>query len=137
MKVFLSHSTKDGAFVEKLSAALKAAGCDPWYGEVDIGPMDNFVRSISDALRSSDLALLIWSTNAAHSVWTTAEWTAVLARQVEESMIRLGIVMLQDVPLPELLRTTNYVDARSDQEQAITRTVEWSRPDTMRPLWRT
>jgi len=36
MKVFLSHSTKDKGFVEKLAAAMNASGFTPWLCEVDI-----------------------------------------------------------------------------------------------------
>ena len=125
MKVFLSHSTKDAPFVDKLSAALTAAGYESWHCEVDIAVAENFVASINDALQTSDLALLVWSSNAANSKWTTAEWTAILARQVEESKIRLGVILLQDLPLPELLRTSNFVDARTDPEGAIARTIDW------------
>ena len=34
MKIFLSHSTKDTAFVRELAAELKANGTEPWLCEV-------------------------------------------------------------------------------------------------------
>jgi len=36
MKVFLSHSTKDKEFVQRLADALTGAGFTPWLCEVDI-----------------------------------------------------------------------------------------------------
>ncbi len=107
MKVFLSHSTKDADFVEKLATALDANGFTPWRCEVDIDKGENFVAKINEGLGQSDLALLLWSQNAADSAWTLEEWTAAMARQVEENRIRLGIVLLRGcpMPLPPLLRT--------------------------------
>src|SRR5271166_2615975 len=127
MNVFLSHSTKDGAFVQNLATALEANGFTPWLCEVDIEKGDNFVAKINQGLAQSDLALLIWSQHAASSAWTLEEWTAALARQVEENRIRLGIVLLRDcpMPLPPLLRTKNYLDARWDEAGGIRETLEW------------
>ena len=127
MNVFLSHSTKDGDFVQRLATALEANGFTPWLCEVDIEKGANFVAKINEGLAQSDLALLLWSQHAANSAWTLEEWTAALARQVEENRIRLGIVLLRDcpMPLPPLLRPKNYVDARADEDAGIDGVLGW------------
>jgi hypothetical protein len=112
MKVFLSHSTKDKEFVQRLADALIGADFTPWLCEVDIEKNENFVAKIEQGLTECDVALVVWSPDAAKSEWTKEEWTSVLARQVAEQRIRLGIVLLRECPLPELLRTKNYIDAR-------------------------
>ncbi len=123
--VFLSHSTKDGAFVEKLALALDASGFTPWRCEVDIDKGANFVSKINEGLAQSDVALLVWSPDAANSAWTEQEWTSLLAQQVAEHKIRLAIVMLREHPLPPLLRTSNWIEARWDQAAAIGDTLDW------------
>ena len=125
MKVFLSHSTRDKEFVQRLADALTGAGFTPWLCEVDIDWGDNFIAKIEEGLTESDVALLVWSPNSAKSNWTKEEWTAVLARQVAEQKIRLSIVLLQDHPLPQLLSTKNYIDARFDHAAALRKAVEW------------
>src|SRR5271166_4400426 len=125
MNVFLSHSTKDAGFVEKLALALGDAGFKPWLCEVDIEKGANFVAKINQGLAQSDLALLVWSPDAAKSAWTEQEWTTLLAQQVEERKIRLAIILLRDHPRPALLRTSNYIDARWDPAGAIRQTLEW------------
>ena len=129
MRIFLSHSTKDGDFVQRLATALEASGFTPWLCEVDIERDANFVAKINEGLAQSDLALLIWSQHAANSAWTLEEWTAALARQVEENRIRLGIVLLRDcpMPLPPLLRTKNYLDARANEDAGIDGVLGWLR----------
>ena len=123
--VFLSHSTKDGDFVEKLALALDASGFTPWRCEVDIDKGANFVSKINEGLAQSDVALLVWSPDAANSAWTEQEWTSLLAQQVAEHKIRLAIVMLREHPLPPLLRTSNWIEARWDQAAGIRQTLDW------------
>src|SRR5215469_7834465 len=125
MKVFLSHSTKDQEFVRRLADALTSADFIPWFCEVDIEKNENFVARIEEGLTQCDLALVVWSPDAATSNWTKEEWTSVLARQVTEQKIRLAIVLLREHPLPQMLRTKNYIDARSDQAAALRETVQW------------
>jgi tetratricopeptide (TPR) repeat protein len=125
MKVFLSHSTKDKEFVQRLADALTGAGFTPWLCEVDIEKNENFVAKIEKGLAECDVALVVWSPDAAKSEWTTEEWTSVLARQVAEQKTRLGIVLLRECPLQVLFRTKNYIDARWDQGAGLGETVKW------------
>ena len=99
MNVFLSHSTKDADFVKTLAARMTAEGFTPWLCEVDIEPGANFVAKIKKgwAIRPGAARLVA---RAAASYATGLEWTAALARQVEDNRIRLGIVLLRDCALP-------------------------------------
>jgi TIR domain len=88
MKVFLSHSTKDKGFVQRLADALAGADFTPWLCEMDIEKNENLVSEIEKGLTECDVALVVWSPDAAKSEWTKEEWTSVLARQVAEQKIR-------------------------------------------------
>jgi tetratricopeptide (TPR) repeat protein len=125
MKVFLSHSTKDRQFVQTLAAELKAENVEPWLCEIDIVLGDNFVAKIEEGLRDADLTVLFWSPEAARSDWTRLEWTSVTAREISESRTRLGVVLLRDCPVPELLRAKHRIDARVDPEKGRLETVAW------------
>jgi tetratricopeptide (TPR) repeat protein len=125
MKVFLSHSTKDKQFVQALAAQLEAEKIEPWLCEVDIEFGHNFVAEIEEGLRDADLAVLFWSPEAARSDWTRLEWTSVTAREISESRTRLGVVLLRDCVIPELLRFKHRIDARTDPEKGRLETVAW------------
>src|SRR5271166_1867473 len=125
MKVFLSHSTKDKQFVQAFAAELKAEKIEPWLCEVDVEFGGNFVGQIEEGLRDADLTVLFWSPEAARSDWTRLEWTSVTAREISESRTRLGIVLLRDCAVPELLRLKHRIDARTDPEKARHETVAW------------
>jgi tetratricopeptide (TPR) repeat protein len=125
MKVFLSHSTKDKQFVQTLATELEAEKIEPWLCEVDIEFGNNFVAKIEDGLRDADLTVLFWSPEAARSDWTRLEWTAVIAREISESRTRLGIVLLRDCAVPELLRVRHRIDAQTNPEKARREALEW------------
>jgi tetratricopeptide (TPR) repeat protein len=125
MKVFLSHSTKDKQFVQALAAQLEAEKIEHWLCEVDIEFGQNFVAKIEEGLRDADLTILFWSPEAARSDWTRLEWTSVTAREISESRTRLGIVLLRDCEVPELLRVKHRIDARTDPEQGRHETIDW------------
>jgi tetratricopeptide (TPR) repeat protein len=125
MKIFLSHSTKDKQFVQTFAAELKAEKIEPWICEVDVEFGGNFVAKIEEGLRDADLTILFWSPEAARSDWTRLEWTSVTAREISESRTRLGIVLLRDCEVPELLRVKHRIDARTDPEQGRHETIDW------------
>ena len=125
MKIFLSHSTKDKQFVQTLATELEAQKIEPWLCEVDIELGDNFVSKIEEGLREADLTVLFWSPEAAAADWTRLEWTSVTAREISESRTRLGIVLLRDCALPELLRVKHRIDARNDPENGRLEIVAW------------
>ena len=124
MKVFLSHSTKDKQFVESLATELEAERIEPWLCEIDIDFGQNFVRKSRKA-SDADLTILFWSPEAARSGWTHKEWTSVKNREISESRTRLGIVLLRDCPVPELLRTKHRIDARADPEKGRQEILAW------------
>jgi hypothetical protein len=125
MKVFLSHSTKDKQFVQTLAAELETEKIEPWLCEVDIEFGQNFVAKIEEGLRDADLTVLFWSPEAARSDWTRLERTAVTAREISESRVRLGIVLLRDCAMPELLRVKHRIDAQIDSAKGRLETVAW------------
>jgi hypothetical protein len=125
MKVFLSHSTKDKQFVQTFAVELTAEKIEPWICEVDVEFGGNFVAKIEEGLRDADLTVLFWSPEAARSDWTRLEWTSVTAREISESRTRLGVVLLRERAVPELLRVKHRIDARTDPEKARRDTLAW------------
>ena len=57
--VFLSHSSSDRQWVRQLSEALESLGLSAFSDQRDIRPAENFVLSISDALRKSRFLVLV------------------------------------------------------------------------------
>ena len=125
MKVFLSHSTKDKEFVQQLAKAMEAAGFDAWRCEDSIQAQADWIEEIEKGLKAADIVLLVWSPDAAASYPTMLEYRAALAREIIVKRMRLGVVLLRDWELPELLLTRQYIDARSDSAKAIASILDW------------
>ena len=47
------------------------------------------------------------------------------AREISEARTRLGVVLLRDCAIPELLRVKHRIDARTDPEKGRLETVAW------------
>jgi tetratricopeptide (TPR) repeat protein len=127
MNVFLSHSTRDKQFAVRLKEAMRQEDFLPWLYESEIEPNANWVARMEDGLRDADLVLLLWSPDAAASAATELEWTSALAREIRERRQRLGVVMLRQCDLPQLLRTKFCIDATRNETQGLDETMQWLR----------
>jgi Protein kinase domain/TIR domain len=71
---FISHSTKDSAFVEQeMIPLLESLGITPWYSPQAINLAAAWERSIREALVRSDWVVVMLSPNAVQSEWVRAE----------------------------------------------------------------
>jgi tetratricopeptide (TPR) repeat protein len=124
VRVFLSHSTKDGDFVKKLAEEMRMREIIPWLCEVDIDSTVDFVQKINHGLSQNDMVVIIWSPEAAASKWTNEELAFALKRHVEVGTF-LATLLLRDHPLPPLLETKIYFDCRQDQKKGTADLLAW------------
>ena len=76
-QLFISYSRNDRALIEKLSAALEAAGHEVWWDR-NIRGGASFSKDIEVNLEKSDAVIVAWSADANESDWVKDE--AVYAR---------------------------------------------------------
>lgn len=79
---FISHSSKDKAFVEKLNEYLRLNGVHVWYAPEDLLPGDKIYEQIKRAIESFDKLLLVLSEESIKSNWVITE--ILNARQKED-----------------------------------------------------
>jgi len=65
--VFLSHSSKDRAIVERVGEELCNMTLTPWLDLQQVVPGQQIVQKLSTALASANYFLIFWSANAASS----------------------------------------------------------------------
>jgi hypothetical protein len=70
---FISYSTKDKEFAERLYADLQHEHVRCWYAPEDLKIGDRFRPRIDEAIRVYDKLLLILSENSIHSPWVETE----------------------------------------------------------------
>jgi hypothetical protein len=77
-EAFLSHSSKDHAFVKRLGATLIGHGVPVWYSEVNILGAQQWHDEIGKALDRCDWFILVLSPHSVKSKWVKRELQYVL-----------------------------------------------------------
>lgn len=106
-RVFVSYAGNDRPAAERLRQDLRERDIETFA----FPPGGNFVLDINRALAQSDYFVLLWSRACVDRPWVDAEWSAALARGLQERRSFLFIVRLDTTPLPPLLAPRQYLDA--------------------------
>ena len=80
-EVFLSHSSQDRAFVEKLVGVLRRHGVPVWYSGTNIVGAQQWHDEIGAALQRCDWLVLVLSPSAAESIWVKRELLYALQQE--------------------------------------------------------
>ncbi|NER23306.1 MAG: toll/interleukin-1 receptor domain-containing protein [Symploca sp. SIO1C2] len=88
VKAFVSHSSIDKPFVERLATDLRTReGIDAWLDKWEILPGDRIPEKLAAGLADADIFLLILSPDSVNSQWVSYEQDAWLTAQVEEEKL--------------------------------------------------
>jgi hypothetical protein len=80
-EVFLSHSSKDRGFVNKLENILRAVGIRYWYSKRHIAAATQWHDEIGNALARCDWFVVILSPSALRSLWVKRELLYALRKR--------------------------------------------------------
>ena len=120
MKVFISHNRRDKDLARTLAALLVADGTDVFFDEWDIRVGDSIVEEINKGLRECTHFVILWSSAADASDWVRRELSGTLSGWVGSGKPRVIPIVLDDTPLPVLLRDVKYISLQdSDQDQSL------------------
>ena len=78
---FISYSTNDQEFAERLHADLQAKGVRCWFAPEDLKIGDRFQERIEESIRVHDKLLLVLSENSVVSPWVEREVQAAFERE--------------------------------------------------------
>lgn len=85
MPVFISYSSKDSAFVDKLCQNLVAQKVHVWIDRWEMKPGDSLVSSIQTALEKSGAIIVVLSPSYTTSNWCIKELNAGLIKELEDA----------------------------------------------------
>ena len=94
---FISYSTKDHAFAERLHADLQQRAVRCWFVPEDLKIGDRFRSRIDESIRVHDKLLLVLSEAAIHSPWVGKEVETAFERERREKRTVLFPIRLDDV----------------------------------------
>lgn len=106
-EVFLSHSSVDRTFVERLADVLRAHGVPFWYSDANIVGARMWHDAIGAALRRCDWFVLVLSPDAVNSMWVKRELLYSLQQDRFEG--RIAPLMHRDSAYDELSWTLEQI----------------------------
>ena len=93
---FISHSSKDQSFAERLYTDLQGKGVRCWYAPEDLKIGDKFWHRIDEPIRLHDKLLVVLSENSIASPWVENEVMAALEKERKQNKTVLFPIKLDD-----------------------------------------
>lgn len=93
---FISYSTKDQDFTDRLYSDLQAKGVRCWFAPEDLKIGDRFRSRIDESIRFHDKFLLVLSQDSISSPWVETEVETAFERERRENRIVLFPIRLDD-----------------------------------------
>jgi hypothetical protein len=122
---FISYSSHDQAFAERLHADLRAKNLRCWFAPEDLKIGERFRERIQESIRVFDKVMIVLSEASVHSRWVEREVNAAREREERENRTVLFPIRIDDAvmdaPQPwaaDIRRTRHIGDFR-----------RWERPD--------
>jgi hypothetical protein len=112
--VFISHSSKDNAYVRKLAEGWRANGVNVWVDFEGIEDGARWLQRIEQAVTDCDAAVIVMSAGARESEWVEREGLMLLDLRKP-----LFIAMIEPTPLPLHLISRQFTNFTSDYDAAF------------------
>lgn len=112
---FISYSSKDRRFAERLHADLQNKGVRCWFAPVDMKTGDVISARIDESISYYDKVLLVLSGNSVSSWWVKKEVETAMEREAEQDRAILFPVRLDDAVMevktgwPADVRRTRHI----------------------------
>lgn len=114
-EIFLSHSSHDRLFADRIGEVLTAHGLPHWYSRRDILGAQQWHDEIGKALERCDWFILILSPASVSSVWVKRELTHVLdERSYDEHIVVIDYQPAEPKKLSWTLRSFQWIDFQHD-----------------------
>jgi hypothetical protein len=93
---FISYSSKDDDFAQRLHADLQAKGVRCWFAPEDLKIGEKFRTRIDESIRIYDKVMVILSENSIRSPWVKEEVEAALEKEHKQNKLVLFPIRLDD-----------------------------------------
>jgi tetratricopeptide (TPR) repeat protein len=118
-KVFISYSSHDRSFAEKLAKDLSGMGVGVWFDQWEMGVGDSLIEKISEGIENNDFLAIILSPFSIESSWVNKELRTALCREIEQKSVFVLPILYQDCKIPMFLKEKIYADFRVDYENGL------------------
>jgi hypothetical protein len=113
--VFLSHSSGDRRFANRLASDLRAAGARVWIDEAEIKVGESLLGKIRQGIDEMDYVAVVLTPSSVSSEWVKRELEIALNMEIERKRVTVLPLLVQECELPSFLRTKKYADFRKSR----------------------
>lgn len=117
--IFLSHTSIDKPFVEKLARDLERLGISVWYDKYEIKVGESILWKIDEGIRESEYLGIVISREAWESEWVKTEISSAWQKQVSQKGNFVLPIYYRECDIPLFLRGIKYADFRSDYQTGL------------------
>ncbi|WP_270168577.1 toll/interleukin-1 receptor domain-containing protein [Paenibacillus sp. SYP-B4298] len=114
--IFLSHTSIDKPFVEKLARDLKRIGVNVWFDKWEIKIGDSITWKIEEGIRENEFLGIVLSPEALSSEWVKSELGAAWVKQMHTRKVFVLPIYYRSCEIPYFLADRRFADFRSDYE---------------------
>lgn len=107
------------AHVKRLAEDLRALDLQVWLDDDEIRPGDSIVGRMNEGLEGAGYLVLCYSKESIDSPWASREWMSALARQLNDSGIKIIPVRFPSSAPPAILADIKYADFSADWEAGL------------------
>lgn len=119
MSVFISYSSRDRAFVEKLAYSLVDKRIKIWLDKWEMHPGDSLIEKIQEALTESSYLLVVLSEKSVESEWCKKELNSGLMREIEEKKVHVIPIVIDNCKIPIFLKEKLFADFRTNFDHGL------------------
>jgi len=117
--VFISHSSRDNEFCDRLALNLVEYEVEVWYDEWEIKVGDSLREKIASGIETNDYLAVVLSTASVDSDWVQLELNAALAKELAERKVFVLPLLIEDCELPTFLKDKKWADFRNNYEKGL------------------
>ncbi|MBS6643937.1 MAG: toll/interleukin-1 receptor domain-containing protein [Clostridiaceae bacterium] len=117
--IFLSHTSIDKPFVEKLARDLMRLGINVWYDKYEIKVGESILWKIDEGIRESEYLGIVISREAWESEWVKTEISSAWQKQVKQKGNFILPIYHRECEMPLFLSGIKYADFRTDYQSGL------------------
>ena len=117
--IFLSHTTVDKPFVEKLAHDLRGLRIDVWFDKWEIQVGESITWKIEEDIRENEFLGIVLSTSALNSAWVKTELSSAWTKQMKLKRVIILPILYRDCEIPLFLADRKYADFRVDYQKGL------------------
>lgn len=110
--IFLSHSSLDKGFTDKLHNLLELAGLNVWYDEKKLTPNSHILSDLPKYIGDSEAFIVIISKNSCNSSWVQDEYGYARGLYDKKELKAIIPVVIDDCDIPGFYNNYKWIDCK-------------------------